>query len=508
MSLISRLVYRPLGKLLGEAMKAYYSNPASVLYDPGLDEFGRLEDFSEAQLRTLAMKTSWVYSDVSLISGMASKVEWEVFEEEEETAESSPPQVYGHAWPKLWKRPNPFMGGKALMQFTIGSLLLAGESYWFLAPPRVGQGLSEVWPMLPHRMAPIASGSDFISHYMYERVNGEPLKIPAENICFVRTYNPHNLRRGLSKLSAAQLAMESDYYASLYNRQWFGKKNAVPTHIISVPQGTQKSDFFRIRREIYDEFEERRSMVTRAGDIKVQSLSMSQRDMEYLSGREFSSKEIDRIFGIPEGFWRAIASEANARQAERVLIEQAVQPMLELVADEINTQVINRYYEPPVVEVRPSNLIPRDRVLELREFRTYSPIMSVNEGRMERGLPEWPDPEQGEEMIGILLGKKGSGAELGIQSEGGAGSEAADGISPTEASSAMKEWTRELKTYQRLAIRDLNSGEDPGDRVFESDYLADDVLERLKDALSGADTAEEVKAAFAAPFRKGWAGYP
>jgi hypothetical protein len=74
-------------------------------------------------------------------------------------------------------------------------------------------------------------------------------------------------------------------------------------------------------------------------------------------------------------------------------------------------------------------------------------------------------------------------------------------------SDGMVEMKTDLKRWQSIARRNLKNGESPA-YDFESDHITPEVKADILEALEGAETEEEVKAAFFAPFCLDWEGYP
>lgn len=431
----------------------------------------------------LAMKTSWVYSDVNLIARECSQATLNVLQQKGEKTEEIP----AHPFEMLMRRPNPFMSRSFLMQYTVGWLKLDGNSYWYLMPG-LG-GVQEIWPLPADKVEPKPSKErgKYLEGFAY-RAHGRQWMIPPEFVAHFRQWNYKNIYKGMSDIQAMRLAIQGDQAMQQWNVNFFGKKNAIPTTIISLPQDTQPGDFELIKDEIIGEFggTKRRTMVTRAGDITAAVIGLSQRDMDFLAGREFTREEIDRLYGIPAAVWAKDATRANALAADKTLKEKTIWPLLVYMAEEITLQVIIPYYgENYLAQIE--DIRPEDRGLRVQEAKTYGPALTVNEYRSEYlKAPPLEDEERGEMLMADLLKRP------------------ANEMPVVPAKSV--DLNADLRRWRSVALRLFRKEKDPAEYQFNSEAIPDALKSRIAAALVGAETEEEVRAAFAVPFRLAQSG--
>ena len=348
--------------------------------------------------------------------------------------------------------------------------------------------LAEIWPLPANRMRPIPHKREYISGFGYTSRHGEPeeFMLP-EQICWFRFPNVFDYHRGLSPLTAYSMALKTDKGAQKWNQDIF--TDGIPFRtILSAPEHMTDPNMARFRQEIQDEFEARKRMlVVRAGDIDAEELGISNKDMEFLAGREFTREEIDRVFGVPAGFWAKEATRANTEAARASLIEYAVWPLLVLMGEELEAQVLQRYYDESLT-VQPEDIRPRDRALLVEERTQYWQVQTVNEARQELGLEELEDEELGAKLVPLAI--KGAPAAP----FGGGGFPPQE--EPPDGEELEKEAKADLRRWKSIALRRLKAGESPGEYVFESDYISEDVVRQVKALLDGAKTEDEIKAAF------------
>lgn len=466
--------------------------------------------------RRLAITSAWVYSDIDLIAGrIANKaarpqVKRRVGEDLED--------VGNHAFELLLARPNALMPGSFLLRYTTWWLLLSGNAYVFVSSPQIGRGEpAELWPLvagdvdpLPDTLRPMVDGDGLTIDYEY-RVQGEPFTLPGENVLHFRLANPFDFWRGLSPLSAAFRAIQSDYNLATWTRDFFGADNAVPTAVISLRETIGESDFLRARDEIREEFGgRRRTAITRAGDFNVQTIQQTLQEMQVVEGRTFSRGEIDRVYGVPEGLLSSGLSGDSRLAAETVLAANMLQPLADYMA-EVWSGMVGRYYGEDLL-VESANLVPRDRALEVQEYQYYGQDRSTNENRQEMNLDRYEHPlaDVPVRLLPYVAGKGDASPSLSMTEPAGVpsmtGADAPVNVAMDEALRSLNGHTpaaaalglrEELRRWQRVALRSVRAGRPAGERAFESDVLPAAIMQQIARALDGVDDEETVRRVFA-----------
>jgi HK97 family phage portal protein len=449
------------------------------------------EDWSLRKLQRQAMQCSWVYSDVNLLARKVGQGKLRVMQ----MAGDEKERVQDHEFERLMRRPNELMSGRFLLQYTMMWLNLDGNAYWWLAP-NIQNRLVEIWPLPARDVTPKQAKSDsgaVLAGYEYTPTRDKLL--PVERICHFRLANPFNPLKGLTPISALRHEIAGDLSMKQWNVNFFNKKNALPTTIISLPQSTGEGDFDRIKKKLAAEFGamNRKAMVTRAGDVDVKTVGLSQRDMDFLAGIELNRETIDRVYGIPAAYWAKDANRNTSSTAELIVMRDVVQPALDYIAEEIDAQVIDRYYDKELW-VEADNMVPEDRTLNLAEFKEHKTVMKVGEARGRIGLPPLEDGRDD-----MLV------PELTATMAGGGMFKAA---LPETTEGAFR---GDLLTWRKVALKEVARGHDPGSREFISDEIPAHVKAAISGALMGMTDTEAVSGVFQ-PWIDGrgyeWIGYP
>ncbi len=492
------------------------------------------------QSRRLAVCSAWVYSDIKLIADRAASrdamptVKRRVGEELHEER--------NHPFEVLLARPNDLHAGGVLIRTLIWWLCLHGNAYVFLGTPSPGQGeIMELMPLPANMVTPLPATlrkstltKRLTIDYEYT-IGGHPTLLPGENVVHFALSNVFDYWQGLSPLSAALLGMQTDWAQARWVRDWFGKDNAIPTAIISLPPETTTLDFDAAREQIRHDFgEQRKSAIIRAGDMSVQTITQTLEQMQMIASRQFNRDEIDRVFGIPQGLVSGGLSGDSRLAAEITFARNVIQPLIDFMAD-IWTLKVGPYYGDDIVIEAP-NVIPQDRALEVQEYSVYSQDMTVNENREARGLeainlpiakvpvrllqyiqspepPPEPEPTPQPEALAApvvpqaeVIAQPGAPNETPTEAEptgtqGIAGAPAPAALVEAQAGkAAMLGVETEIKRWERVALKEYRDGRDPAERPFESEIIPEDLRLCIKMALECATTEEGVKLSFAPPF--------
>lgn len=468
------------------------------------------------------MASSTVYSCINAIANEVLTAQVKLKKrvaKGEEVIENAP-------FERLWEAPNPFMGRGFMMSFWAWQLHLSGRAYLFARP--VGGQITELWP-LPAWFITQAIGPDGMKGYLYKRPGGEekPLFLDSKYVCYTRLPNPFDIYDGWAPGASGRVAINSDKAMAKWNESFFSDENGVPSGLVSVPKDSLDQDVARVRQELRDFFggaNKRRVAVARAGDLAWQAFGHTQTEMEFLKGREFSQKEIMRLYGIPEGYFSEQANRANAEQARATMVENAVWPKLILLSEDLNAQWGGIWWgedERATFE----DIRPRNRELELKEFSAWSTVLTVGELRKlikydELGdyrdaltleelkkampLPGTPASEEADAAVSAMEEAAGLTEEETPVAEAptlaeetppeGMGDEPALEAEPgTEAEEVKR---LDLARWERKALKALKD-KGRASTPFSPDALGEAEAERIRAALEAAQTPEEVRAAFA-----------
>lgn len=518
------------------AMFAGEHSPVNPLANVGAGD-------KQTKAERLAVQSSWVFSNVDLIATTASLAKYTVWDWSDDALAMKP--VPEHPFHEVMRRPNPHMGTNFLLTYTAMWYQLRGEAFWMLVPDKTGE-LKEIWPLPSNRITPVSDPDTYIKGFLY-KYKDRPDKyhlLRPEDVCYFRYPNPFDYHRGLSRMTPLLMALETDAAASSWNKQTF-VDDVTLKQLFSLPENINRSNFQRIKAEIVDELNNgSRYMVVRGGELKAEQIGLSQREAEYLSGREFTRDEIDRAFKIPNGFWAKNTTEANAKVAFKVLIQLVIEPLVRSFQEQMTTQVIDRFYDELGTrqEVRTGTITPVDEEQALATTQYEDQAKTIDEVRERQGLKTyggtygrtpWPMRNSVTVYTSLVIGPEhllrvsdilndtGNARDDGTGADGSEGSDLqnpfdqdADGI-PDELEGELREETtgsaegdakagpidtkeaaEDIRRWKSISARLARRGRTPAEYQFESIHIDPDIRRNITTALAFTENEKETKAVF------------
>lgn len=468
----------------------------------------QMPDYSkfEEQAQTYS-RSVWVYFCVTRIMEKMAPVPYQVYEthKEEETA------IVSHDFEQRLRRPNKGWSGYELQEFTSGSLELMGNTLWYLnlpsdskGNPRKGATPLEIWPLRADRVTIIPDPDVWVKGYIYT-VDGVQCPLHRDEVVHFKRWNPLDDYYGLSTIQALGYAIEGSINAQAWNARFF-HENAIPAGIVSIKEHISDADYAAVVKQWKGKYQgvdnAHKIAFIRGSDVSVSTLGLPHKDLQFMEYLELTQRQIFNAYGMPMGKWVENATEANANVAERTFINDTVCPKLERIASQITAKVLPLYGDNLVGHFKDISIPDKD--IELRELELIlrgtvdpttgmpTPVMAVDEIRQKY----WKLPPMAE----VVKLPSAAGKTAAALAEGKA-------LFPQELIDRATQ--ADLRRWRDVAVRVFKAGDDPSRRQFSSAVIPARTRASVQAGLDAATTLEEVKAAFAAPFRVvGWEGYP
>lgn len=337
-------------------------------------------------------KNAIVYRCIRLISQNAAAVPWTVFD--------GAHKLDDHPLLSLLRQPNPLQGASEFFESVYGFYLIAGNSYVEQVAPN--NTPRELWSLRPDRMRVIAGSHGAPEGYRYQ-ANGNHKDFRADpltgdgRILHLKSFHPLDDWYGMSPLEAAAFSIDQHNDAAKWNAALLQSGARPSGAIVYKPQNGQNDSLTDDqRRHLKDEIAEFFSGAGNAGKPMVleggldwREMSMSPKDMDWLSGKDVSAREIAMAFHVPPQLIGIDGSMtfANFEQARLALFDDAILPMVEHVKTELNRWLAPKFgsgirisYDTDAIEA----LSPRREKVWQRI--SSADFMTVNEKRAALGL--------------------------------------------------------------------------------------------------------------------------
>jgi HK97 family phage portal protein len=170
-------------------------------------------------------KSLYVFAAINKIATKISGIDLKLFEITNSKGELK--EYPSHEILDLLYRPNPFQTRSEFWKITTINKKLTGEAFW-LKIRDTREKVVELWNLRPDLVTIIADETNFIKRYEFDKLDGSPKSIfEPQDIIHFKEPNPLDMYRGLSPLLPAQSRIQTEDFATSYQRDFFAN-NARP----------------------------------------------------------------------------------------------------------------------------------------------------------------------------------------------------------------------------------------------------------------------------------------
>ena len=303
----------------------------------------------------------------------------------------------------LVARPNPWTGWGAFIESMVAYYLIAGDAYLEAVAPK-GQVPSELYTLRPDRMH-VKMSQLFGSPEAYVWIVGNARKvwdmdpITGEGpILHWRSFNPMDPWNGQSAVDPASFSIDQHNAAATHNARLL-RNNATPSGALSFGSNKEGGSMMTPEQRAFlrNQLDRYYSGAENAGRVLIledgmtwTSMGLSQKDMDWLKGKDVSAREIGLAYGVPSQLLSIPDSQtyANNREARLAFWEDTVIPLLSRCRDALNVWFAQWWpefrLEYDLAEV-PAMALQQERKGERLTKLVQGYIFTPNEAREEFG---------------------------------------------------------------------------------------------------------------------------
>lgn len=132
-------------------------------------------------------------------------------------------------------------------------------------------------------------------------INNSIVQIQPENICQTQIPSPHNTLRGMGRIQSNQGIMDAERLTTLFNNMFF-KQGARMSYAITPDAEMGPKEFAIYDKNIREKYEGQDNLTKiyiNPPGSKIQTLNVSQKDIEFLEQRKLTRQDIYSFFNIP-----------------------------------------------------------------------------------------------------------------------------------------------------------------------------------------------------------------
>lgn len=316
----------------------------------------------------------------------------------------------------LLKRPNPLQNGQRLWQTTLLSMEVWGRGFWLIE--RSGNRPVELWPVPSNSMQLTASENGLPTLWSFITAEGKALPYEARDVVYFHYEAPGSAAAHFAPATAALKQVQADLYAMRYFLDYF-KRGTAPQLALIPQHKMQDDERTKLRLELaalYQGIQRWFRPLLLQGGMEVKEIS-SKPDMGMLKIREQMRQEIFAVFGVLPAVM-GIFDNANFGVAienqHAMFWEDTLQPRLDVVADDVTTQLLAQMDKTGLVYEYNYSAVPALRRSYKEAADTAAKVvsegvMSPNEARVkfldldEDKTHDWMDrPRNPEARTGAL----------------------------------------------------------------------------------------------------------
>ena len=294
--------------------------------------------------------------------------------------------------------PNQFETFSEMLYRWVFHLKLTGNAYWVKSEANMdGNRPRSLFALNPKRVKISVNENAGITGYLYTLPSGAQIPFEPNEVIHFKNPHPDNDWYGIGDIEAGEDLFQEFINREVYSRQ-FWRNGASPSGVlICRTEITDTTLFEEAKRKWQKEYGGTGNAGKTAwlsGDFSYQKLGLSAVEMQDIENSKWTIENIFHQHGVPLSVAgiRDAANFATARVDELIFRRYTVKPLVGLLRDTLQTDLVDGY--PGNVELffALSGLMDLDAVVT-----NYVPLfdrgaISLNELRVQAGLSKIEDP--------------------------------------------------------------------------------------------------------------------
>jgi HK97 family phage portal protein len=259
----------------------------------------------------------WVQRCIDAIASNQSKLKFIVRKGDPRTGKIVPDDDLNYT---LNRKPNGYETAKQF-RYRLSAQSLISKRGVFIEKQRAESGRWRLHLLPPHLVEPIPDPEKFVSGYRLMTANNGEVHLDADKVIWIRT-KPHPIDPylQLTPLTSAGLAIETDFLARLFNRN-FLMNDGRPGLLINIAGEINPRDAEEIKRRFTGSpHQAGRTTVIESEGVTINDLSASPRDLQWLEAITGTKSDILLAFGTPE----SVLGNASGRTYDNADAESEV----------------------------------------------------------------------------------------------------------------------------------------------------------------------------------------
>lgn len=243
------------------------------------------------------------------------------------------PEAKGHPYQALLRRPNRRHSRFFFWSWTVSTFDVFGESFWGKLRDAGGRP-TQLAPLHPTAMHIESLDGDGMPLWRYQngsiRIDG----IPDSDLVHFRSYNPSDIRRGMSRLEPLRRTLEFEDAAQRAQSSFWGK-GARPGTLLSMPGNLSQKAADRLKVSwdaVAGGVDNHGKTVVLEEGLKPERWQLTNEEAQYIDSRKLNREEVCAVFDVPPPAVHILdrATFSNITEQLRSLYRDTHAPRLQL----------------------------------------------------------------------------------------------------------------------------------------------------------------------------------
>ena len=259
--------------------------------------------------------------------------------------------LYKHPILSLMERPNVRQSKTTFVEEAVSQLLLSGNCY-IMATKDVDDLPSELHLLRPDRVTVIPGRYTVPAGYEYtveNHVRFFPVDVDTgvSDVLHIKLFNPLNDWYGMSPVETALNSIRQHNAIAKQNIS-FLQNGGRPSGALMYKHTLEpqlRQDLKRDLQTLYEGGRNAGKVMLLEGDFEWKEMGLSPKDLDFISGKEQSAKEIALAFGVPPILVGSMESAtfANYKEARYNFWEETILPLLNIISNELSVWIKQIY---------------------------------------------------------------------------------------------------------------------------------------------------------------------
>jgi len=286
--------------------RSMLSQPADWFVNTLNNVFGYQTKSGQAVNNTTALSIASVHACVRVIADGIAGLGLKLYKDDGQNRD----QIIIHYATALTNEPNPYQTKYDFTKYMTSHLALTGNAYAFINRDVRNIGI-ELHPIAPQYVTPVMQ--DGLLFYKVT-LAGYPPMIPATEMLHFKGMCGDNPLVGLSPVVLHAETLGIDLAAISQSAGVY--KNGVLKFLLTSDAQIKIDQAGPLKKSLDDVIDGASRSAVMPNGIKMEKLSLSPEEAQYLETRKFSSEEIARIFGVPASMIGATAGIKSSVEQE------------------------------------------------------------------------------------------------------------------------------------------------------------------------------------------------